>query len=111
MEEKPLWIVLNEAQEHGDFKHGDTVWTLAWDDGPHYWLEPFVADCWQTIRTTTPEQTTSSHWVLKGTLECQGCLWREESLMGHTKEEALEKALQYIKEDILENTEDYLEGN
>lgn len=42
---KPLWEVLKEVPEHGDFKHGDTVWALAWDDGPHYWLERLVADC------------------------------------------------------------------
>ena len=102
----PLWTVLEESSEHGDFKHGDPVWTIAWDDGPHYWLERLIADCWQTIRTTTPEQCTSSHWVLRSSLDSPGCTWREEICMGHTKEEALEKALQWIKQDILENTED-----
>lgn len=106
MSKEPLWTVLKEVPGHGGFKHGDVVWVLAWDDGPHYWLERLIADCWQTIRTYDAAQCTSSHWVLRSSLDSPGCTWREEIFMGHTKEEALEKALQCIKEDILENTED-----
>lgn len=107
---RPLWEVLREVPKHGRFKHGDTVWALAWNDGPHYWLERLVADCWQTIRTTTPEECTSSHWVLRTSLDSEHCSWREECLMGHTKEEALRKALKYLKEDILDHTDEEDEG-
>ena len=102
----PLWTVLEESLEHGDFKHGDPVWTIAWDDGPHYWLEHLIADSWQTVQINGPIPHTEQHWVLKSKRDSAGCVWREEALMAHTKEEALEKALQWIKQDILENTEE-----
>ena len=102
------WKITKTKTEHNEFKQGDTVWFLAWDDGPAYWLECGVLDIWQhceardgwRIRMSYKNPPANSpYWET----------FAEENVMGHTKDEALKKALKWLSDQILYHTEIYSE--
>lgn len=98
-----------ELLEHNGYKQGDIVWFLSWDDGPWFWLSCGILDTWVKDRY-------GERWNVKMRNRDpipKGCpvFWEtcaREETMGRTKEEALEYALMWLKDQILERTEDHM---